>query len=282
MRALVRAMAAAVVAMAPVVAGAQTWRNLDAARARRDSTPLDVRLEYVRGAVQARAAASDSLLYDMHLRYDAGRVRPVVAFDSASRRLTLGTRSRDDAVRGPEGADGGEASIELTRGAPLDLSVRLSVATGTFDLGGLAVRRLALNSQAGGSKIRFDTANATTMTSLELDATAAAIQGSRLGNANAERIRVSARAASAELDLGGIWTRDLEVDIDVFAGNVTITIPGDVGVEVETRRLLASVEMPGFTRSGDVYVSPNLATARWKVRIRANATLAGLTIAHDR
>jgi hypothetical protein len=281
-RALARAAATTVVALVPVVAGAQTWRNLDAARARRDSAPVDVRLEYVLGAVQARPAASDSVLYDMHLRYDAARVRPVVSFDTASRRLTLGTRTRDDAVRGPEGADGGEATVELTRGAPLDLSVRLSVATGAFDLGGLAVRRLALNSQAGESKIRFDTANMVTMTSLELDATAAAIHGSRLANANAERIRVSARAASTELDLGGVWTRDLEIDIDVFAGNVTIIVPMDVGVEVESRRLLASVEMPGLTRSGDLYVSPNLATAPRKVRIRANATLSKLRIAQNR
>lgn len=273
---------ATAVLTSPVVARAQTWRNIDASRARVDTGPVDVRLDYTRGAVQTRPASSDSILYDLHLRYDAERVRPVVAFDTTSRRLSLGTRSREDVARGAESAGGGEAVVELTRGAPLDLSIRLSVATGTFDLGGLAVRRLAVYSQAGESKIRFDTANAVPMTSLELDATAATIHASRLGNANAERIRVTARAASAELDLGGDWSRDLELDIDVTLGKVTVRVPADVGVELEARRLLGTVESAGLSRSGDVHTSANLAVARRKVRIRANATLAKIELIHDR
>jgi predicted membrane protein len=79
-----------------------------------------------------------------------------------------------------------------------------------------------------------------------------------------------------------MWSRDLELDVDVTAGSVTIHVPADVGIELETRRLLGSVETRGLNRSGDRFVSPNLATARRKVRIRASATLARVELIHDR
>jgi hypothetical protein len=261
---------------------AQTWRNLDAARARRDTGLVDVRLEYTRGEVQARPTPTDSLLYDFHLRYDAGRVRPLVGFDTSSRRLTIGTRAREDVPRSSDGEAGGEAVVELGRGAPLELTARLSVASGTFDLGGLAVRRFTLMTTAGDSRIRFDSVNVATMENLEVDVTAATVQASRLANANAERIRVAARAGTVELDLGGMWMRDLEIDVDVTFGVVTIHVPADVGVELEARRLLGSVETPGLTRSGDGYMSGNFSTAQRKLRVRANATLGKIEVIHGR
>lgn len=272
-------LAALVFAAQPV--GAQTWRTLDAVGGVPDSVPTTVRVEYARGRLQARPAERAGHLYDLHLRYDAGRTRPLVSFDSAARSLTLGAQARSGTRTTGETRGSGDALLQLVRGTPLNVAVRLDLATATLDFGGLALRSLALDASASEARLRFDTANTAQMETLDLDISAATLNASGLANANAARVRVAARAGTAEIDLGGHWTRDMELEIDITLATVTVHIPSDVGVELETtRRMLAQVDAGTLRRSGDLYVSANAATATRKLRIRAGATLGQLRVLH--
>jgi hypothetical protein len=275
-------MAAALVAVTAGVAEAQAWRTLDATRMRRDSGAVTVTVDYTRGRLQASGAESEDALYDLHLRYDAARARPLLSFDSAARVLAVGAQARSDARVGGDGRSPGDAVLKLSRTTPLDVAVRLDVASGNVDFGGMSLRRLAVRSSASEVRVTFDAPNSIEMEVLELDVSAATLTASGLANARARRIRVGARAAGAELHLTGEWTGDLEIDLDVTLGSVTIHVPADVGVELEARRIFASVEAPGLTRSGDLYVSTNMDSAPRKVRIRASATLGQLELIHAR
>jgi len=262
-------------------ATAQTWRTLDAAAATTDSAPVTVRVEYTRGELQTRPADRDGLLYDLHLRYDAARARPLLAFDSAARSLAIGAQARPDTRARTEGRASGDAVLQLGRGAALNLAVRLDVATANLDFGGLSLRSLAVHASVSEARVRFDTANAARMETLDLDISAATLTASGLANARAARVRVAARAGSAELDLGGAWERDMELEIDITLATVTLYVPADVAIELETtRRMLATVDAGGLRRSGDLYVSTNSATATRKLRIRAGATLGKLNVIH--
>ena len=73
----------------------------------------------------------------------------------------------------------------------------------------------------------------------------------------------------------------MELEIDITLATVTIYVPGDVAVELETtRRMLAQIDAGALKRSGDLYVSANAGTATRKLRIRAGATLGKLAVVH--
>src|SRR5688572_25737360 len=80
------ALAVTGLALGACVADAQTWRTLDVA-AGADGAPLSVRVEYTRGQLQARRADRPGTLYDLHLRYDASRTRPLLSWDTTTRSL---------------------------------------------------------------------------------------------------------------------------------------------------------------------------------------------------
>ena len=259
---------------------AQMWRVLDASGGRRDSSEVSVRIDYSRGQLRTRPAELGNQLYDVHLRYDATRTHPLLAYDSAGRSLTIGAEARQDTRASGEGRSTGEAVVQLGRLNPLDVRVRLDVATATLDFGGIPLRGLFVQSSASEVRVGFDAPNPLAMDALELDVTAATLTASGLGNANATRLRVGARGAGAELHLDGQWTRDLEVDLDVALGAVTVYIPADVGVELDARRIIAKVDAGTLQKSGELFVSSNWASASRKVRIRASATLAKLQLIH--
>ena len=276
------AVAGAVLLGAAGALPAQTWRTLDAIGSAPDSTPVNVRIEYARGQLQARAAdGAAPLLYDLHLRYDATRTRPLLRFDSAARSLEIGSQARPELKALAEGRAAGDAVVQLRRSGPLHVAVRLDAASANLDLGGLMMRSLAVHASISEARIRFDTANTTRMESLDLDASAATLRASGLANANAGRIRVATRAGSADLDLGGLWTSDIEMEIDITLASVTLHVPSDVAIELEmTRRILASVDAGDLRRVGDRYTSANAATATRKLRIRAGATVGKLELIH--
>lgn len=265
---------------AAATAHAQTWRTLDVA-ASSDGAPVSVRVEYTRGQLQARGADRAGSLYDLHLRYDAARTRPLLTWDSATRALAIGAQARPDSRARGEGRSSGDAVLQLGRDGPLTLDVRLDLATANLDFGGLTLRALALQASASEARVRFDTANATRMERMDLDISAATLTASGLANANAGSVSVDARAGSAEIDLGGAWTRDMDLEIDITLASVTVHVPADVAVELEmTRRMLATVDAGTLRRTGSLYVSRNSATATRKLRIRAGATVGKLKVVH--
>src|SRR5688572_14764782 len=271
--------AALLCAAVSVTSGAQTWRTLDASSARLDSAPVSVRVDYTRGTLRTQPAET-AVLYALHLRYDASRTHPLLSYDSSARSLTVGSQARSDARAGGDGRNAGEAVLQLGRSTPLDIAVRLDVASASMSLGGMALRGLSIESTASEVTLGFDAPNAGAMDALDLDVTAATITASGLANANAGRLRVGARAGGAELHLDGQWTRDLDVDLDVALGFVTVVVPAGVGVQLEARSILAKVDASGLQRSGDTYVSSNWSSAARKVRIRANTTLGKLELIH--
>jgi hypothetical protein len=261
------------------VARAQTWRTLEASGVRRDSGDVAVRVDYARGKLQL-ASATRAVLYDYRLRYDATRAHPLISYDSTSRALVIGSEARTDARTGTDGRNAGEGVLSLGRSTPLDLAMRLDVATADLDFGGMALRRLSVRSSASEVRMQFAVPTSVPMEALDLDVGAAMLTASGLANANTSRLRVGARAGGAELRLDGQWTRDLEMDLDIALGSLIIHVPADVGVQLELRRTFARVDAGGLRQSGDLYVSDNWDTATRKVRIRASATLGKFQLVH--
>lgn len=275
------AVAAAVVAViapaTPATAGAQSWRTLDVSRQLADSAPSSVEVVYGTGSLGVRAAPT-GLLYHMQLRYDAERAKPRHTFDAAARSLSLGVQRSDVRFTGRKEGESGRLLLELSRVAPLDLALDLGAVEADVDLTGLRLRRLKFESGASDANLRFDSLNATTMELFEISLGAANFRGTRLANANAAEIRVDAGIGNVELDMGGEWTSDIELEVEVSFGVVTIHVPADVGIRASHRKVLGGFEGDGLVERDGAWVSTNWDSAPRKLRITAETVLGKLKI----
>lgn len=268
---------AVAVTSAALPLGAQSWRSLDVARQLSDSAPIAVQVVYGTGMFGLRGT-SNPLLYHMQLRYDAARTQPRHAFDAAGRKLELGVQKSDVRFTGRKDGETGQLQLELSRVSPIDLTLDLGAVEADLDFTGLKLSRLHIESGASDGKLRFDSLNGAPMSVLEVALGAASFRGERLANANTRDIRVDAAVGNVELDLGGQWTQDIELRVEVTLGIVTIHVPSDVGVRVSLKKVIASFDHEGLVQRDGAWVSTNWDSAPHKLRISAETVFGKLTI----
>ena len=266
----------AVAVVAPT-ASAQNWRTLDVARQLTDSAPASVQVVYGTGRIGVRAT-SNPLLYHIQVRYDATRAQPRHTFDVASRKLQIGVQKSEMRFPGRNDSDAGHLQLELSRSTPLDLNLDLGAVESDLDLTGLRISRLRVESGASDAKLRFDSLNATRMSVLDISLGAASFRGDRLANANAQDIRVDAGIGNVELDLGGQWTQDIDLHVEVTLGIVTIHVPSAVGIHVSLEKTLASFDHEGLIERDGGWVSKNWDSAPHKLRVTAETVFGKLSI----
>jgi len=258
-------------------AAAQSWRTLDVSRQLADPSPVAVEVVYGTGMFGLRGTASP-LLYHMQLRYDASRAEPRHSFDAGSRKLQLGVQKSDMRFTGRKDGETGRLQLELSRATPLDLSLDLGAVEADLDLTGLKLSRLHIESGASEAKLRFDSLNPVTMSTLDVSLGAASFRGERLANANARDIRVDAGVGNVELDFGGQWTQDVALSVEVTFGVVTIHVPSDVGIRVTMKKVAGSFEHEGLIARDGAWVSSNWGSARHKLTVSAETVFGKLSI----
>lgn len=257
---------------------AQTWRTIDAFRLAQPVDTLHVRVDYTVGALRV-VAAGDSLLYRSELRYDAERFEPVRIFDSTSGTLRVGVRGDDQIpLRGSTGKEQGSLSLALAPTQPIDLELDLGATDSDLDLSGIPISRLIIGSGVSELSIRFATPNPTPMRELSIDAGIASVTVDHLGNANAERVRVSGTIGQVDLDMRGAWEGTREIQVLVTFGFATVRVPRSLGVRVTHSRVLGTFESAGFTKRGDEYVNDAWDTAEQKLYIDARTTFGSLDV----
>jgi hypothetical protein len=270
------ALAFAVAALA-TGAGAQELRTLESSRQLHDSLATTVRVRYGAGRLFMRPT-DDPQLYRMELRYDPDRVEPIHSFDPVAHHLELGVRTEH--VHIERGRDM-SMRVELARGVPMDLTLELGATKAELDLSGLTLDALRLEAGASESAVRFDVPNPHPMRRLDVQVGAARFRGADLANANAPLVTVDAGVGGVDLDFGGRWTQDVDLDIQVAMGGSTIRVPADVGVRVELERAFASFDRDGLRKRGNAWVSDNWDTAEHRLRVRGSAAFGKLTIRHE-
>jgi hypothetical protein len=263
--------------LAPTVAAAQAWRTLDISRPLDDGGALRANVAFGAGTLNIRPDRA-SHLYDLSLRYDADRASPVYAFDAAERTLRVGVRYAEDGSSRWRSDRGSELRLALPTTLDLDLSIEAGAAESDIDLSGLRLSALSLAVGAADTKLRIDQPNARRMPLLRLDAGAANLEALRLAHARADRIVVNVGVGRVLLDLTGSWEGDTDVEVSAALGKVELVVPQGVGIRIEVSSLLQSVELPGLTKVGSAWVSPDFDTAPHKLRLTASGALGRIEL----
>jgi hypothetical protein len=263
---------------APVAA--QTWQTVTSARQLHGESALSVDVTYVAGRFELHPAAPGDL-YQMELRYDADKFRPVRQYDASAGLLRVGLESKGNNVSYTGERDSRQVqslTLALTRDVPLDLEITMGAAEADVELGGLALRRLEYKTGASKTDVRFSRPNPVTCSELSFDVGAAQFEATGLGNVNCRRMRFEGGVGKVTLDFTGDWRSSADVEVHVALGTVTLRLPRELGVTISLDRFLASFDQTGFTKRGDVWYSDNYATARRHLRVHAESAFGGIQV----
>jgi hypothetical protein len=199
--------------------------------------------------------------------------------------LALGERSADsDGKRGSfkiSNWDGGRWRLKLSDDLPISFDVQLGVGKGDFDLSGLQVKDFNLSSGASDVSLSFDEPNRTTIENLNIESGLSKFDGRNLCNANFKRFRFQGGVGAYTLDFGGTLNSEVDVDIEVGMGVMTLVLPADVGARVMYQKSWVSKVdcAEDFRSSGEnEYVSRNYVSSHGKMNIRIDSGFGSVKI----
>lgn len=263
------------VACEPAPAASQDWQTVTSARQRADESSLDVHLRYGAGRLEVSPADGGEELYRVGIRYDAEHFTPITEYRPG--RLEVGVEGASRGIRMGDG-EGGEMSLQLSTGIPLDLDLDFGAVAADIELGGLDVRDLEIQTGASDTDLRFSSPNAVECERLDLDVGAAAFRAEGLGNANCGSLRLNGGVGDVTLEFGGVWRRNMAAEISMALGSLTLVIPEDVGVRVDRDTFLTGLDGQRMEERDGVHYSSNWESARYRLDIELSGAFGSVNI----
>ncbi len=267
------ALAAALLGAAAPVQG-QQWRSVTSARQAQGERELDVQVQYGGGDLSLRPAAG-GLLYQLQMRYDERQMRPVTQYDRASGRLTLGVES---VRRNQRTQRGGNATVQLAAGVPMDLALEFGAGQANLELGGLSLRSVDLSTGASETEVRFAAPNRVRAGTVRVAAGASRLRMRGLGNARAERFVLDGGVGEATLEFDGAWDRNASLSVDMGLGSLTLRFPRSLGVRIEKDSFLTRFSPAGMVRRDGAWYSRNWDQARHRLTVQIDAALGSINV----
>ncbi len=144
--------------------------------------------------------------------------------------------------------------VDLPTEVALDLSVTLNAGEATIDPGSSRLDRASLTLKAGSATLDLE----------------AATVGSLSGTVNAGSLVIRLPAA------------DLTGSLTVNAGSIALCAPPGVGLRLTTNENpTGGFDLPGLTRSGNVWTNAEYATARVRIELSTTANAGSISLDTD-
>ncbi len=177
--------------------------------------------------------------------------------------------------------NGGKWYLRFSNTIPISFDVELGVGNGDFDLSGLQVKDFTLSTGASDVSLSFDEPNKTEIDNLSIESGVSKFNGRNLGNANFKRFRFQGGVGAYTLDFGGKLSGEVDVDIDVGLGVLTIIIPPNVGARLFYEKSWVSrldCDRDFQSVSDNEYETENYTKANGKMNIRLDSGLGSIKI----
>lgn len=256
-------------------ADAQDWRNVTSFRQRSDEDRLEVQVRYGAGRLKIGPGAVGGELYRVGLRYDPAAFEPITEYDDGQ--LRVGVEGHGGSIRIRD-TDAGALDLDLSRDIPLELDLDFGAVEADIDLGGLMIRELDIETGASETQLRFSSPNGVACERLSLSLGAASMTAEGLGNANCAEINVEGGVGEVTLDFSGEWQRDVEADVAMALGSLTLVVPAGVGVRVEKDTFLTDFDASRFEKRDDVYYSTNWDAAGHRLTVDLSGAFGSVNI----
>ncbi len=176
---------------------------------------------------------------------------------------------------------GGDWSLQFSDAVPISFDIQMGVGRGDLNLSGLTVKDLNLSTGASDVCLAFDQPNSMTVENINIEAGVSKFEGRRLGNANFRHFRFQGGVGTCKLDFGGDLEHEVDVDVQVGMGVMTILVPQNVGARVfYEKNWISRVDCSDdFSSVGESeYISENYNSAQGKMNIRVDSGVGSVKI----
>ncbi len=177
--------------------------------------------------------------------------------------------------------DAGTWNTYFAGGIPISFDIELGLGKGDFDFTGLAVKDLSLSAGASSVSLRFDKPNTSEIEDLTIEAGLSKFEAKNLLNANFNHMTFEGGVGSYRLDFGGSIEKEVDVNIEVGLGSLTITIPDNIGAKVIYQKNIIShfdIDNDFSEQTEDNYLSTNYYSTAGKINFRIEAGLGSVKI----
>lgn len=239
---------------------------------------LRAEVEYAAGKLRIAPSTSGSL-FEMNLKYDASRFRPIgdyaedgtvrIGVENARRGGFRFTRRRSL----PQSAD-----IGFAPQAALDLRVKVGAADAELELGGLRLSSLTITTGASRTRLGFDSPNPEACANVSLTTGAGDLRIDNAGNSACDVWRFDGGVGKVTVDLAGAWRGDPRMELNLAVGGVVFEAPAELGLRVQMTGLVAKFDGEGFTKSGDTWTSSGFDQAARKVDLVVHSAVGGVRV----
>ncbi len=174
--------------------------------------------------------------------------------------------------------------MRFTDAIPLSFDVELGLGRGQLDLTGLTVKDLTISAGASSFNLKFDKPNKGVIDDLSIESGVSKFKGENLCNANFNHLKFEGGVGSYSLDFGGKLDREVDVDIEVGLGTLTVTVPDHIGAKIiYEKNFIAHIDLADdFSQQGDnTYFSSNFDNARGKINMKIEAGLGSVKIRRE-
>ncbi len=171
--------------------------------------------------------------------------------------------------------------LRFSDAIPISFDIEQGVGKADLDLSGLQVKDFTLNSGASDATLSFDEPNRTAIDNLTVESGVSKFSGRNLGNANFKRFRFQGGVGSYTLDFSGSLHNEVDVDIELAFGALTVIVPPEVGARVfYDNSFMSRLDYAkDFSKTSESqYTSDNYTTAEGKMNIRIDSGVGSVNI----
>ena len=234
-----------------------------------------VKVKFGAGELDIEAGDPDSL-FAGRFRYNVEQWKPSVTYEEGELTIEQGGTKREWGV--PTGNTRNEWELEFSPQIPIEMRIDVGAGAGNLNLSGLELSELDLRMGAGDFEVRFDESNPVEMRELTMETGAAKLDIRGIGYASPEKATVNGGMGEITLDLTGAWSNSSEVDITTGVGSITLRLPDDIGVRVETDGGLTNVEAGECRRTDGAYVNDVFGETEVELRIHVTTGVGNLRL----
>jgi len=209
----------------------------------------ETRLNITFGAGDLSLSSGATNLVDGTVIYNVKDLKPVVTTTDGNIEIKQGN------FEGIPPFDGMKNQWDLKlKNTPMDLTLTAGAYTGTYDLGGLALKSLTVKDGAAHVELNFSQPNKTNMSVFRYETGASNVKLTGLANANFNSMTFSSGAGDYTLDFSGELKRDATVTVSSGLSNLIVVIPEGVNANVTMEGGLANVSTgSGWSQNGNIY-----------------------------
>ncbi len=278
------------------VSGILMGQNLQRDVKRTDEKEVKVKIESSFGSVNITKGGTDKIVKVFYRRKEKDR-QPKLNLDYYLNRKIgeLNIELHPEGVDIETAADGDmnvhvnnfdfdtdEWYVQLVEGIPLSIDAELGAGESNFDFSGLTINDLTISTGASSSKLQFDEKNKGEIRKLKIESGVSKFVADNLNNANFRTMEFEGGVGSYYLDFGGELKKEVNVDISVGLGSITIVVPKKIGLMIKYEdSWLSNLSLNDdeFVRKKKgVYVSDNYDDAEGKMDIFIESGLGSVKI----